>query len=168
MVNPDEILRLWRDPKFSGCFSGISNFKSALEYEKNITLSKTELYDILKKDRNFLLETRKIKKRIPRRAMNVHGYGILFQADLGQLFPFNDYVYFLLCVDIFSRKIFCRPLKTKKAAEVERAFNAIFVEANVKPEKIETDKGSEFHNNRLFFKKNNIFLKVKVGANKAR
>ncbi len=168
MVNPDEIQRLWRDPKFSGSFSGISNFKTALQFEKNIVVSKKDIYDILKKDRNFLLEMRKIRKRIPRRSMNVHGYGILFQSDLGQLFPFNGYVYFLLCVDIFSRKLFCRPLKSKRAEEVEKAFKSIFIEANLKPQQLETDKGSEFHNNRNFFEKNNIYLKIKVGANKAR
>ncbi len=166
--NPDEIQNLWRDPKFSGSFSGISNFQAALKYEKNINLSKNDIYQILKKDRNFLLEMRKIPKRIPRRTMNIHGYGILFQADLGQLFPFHEYIYFLLCVDIFSRKIFCRPLKSKKALEVEKAFEDIFTEAHVRPEKLETDQGSEFQNNRKFFERNNIFLKIKVGANKAR
>ena len=168
MANGDDIRSLWRDPKFSGSFSGISNFQAALKYEKNINLSTKELYDMLKKDRNFLLEMRKIPKRILRRPMNTHGFGILFQADLGQLFPMNGYTYFLLCVDIFSRKIFCRALKSKKASEVEKAFKSIFAEANVIPEKLETDKGSEFHNNRQFFDKNKIFLKVKVAANKAR
>ncbi len=168
MVSADELQKLWRDPKFSGSFSGISNFQSALKFEKNINLSKNQIYAMLKTDRNFVLEMSKIKKRIPRRPMNVHGYGILWQADLGQLFPFKKFIYFLLCIDIFSRKIFCRPLESKRAVEVEKAFNSIFTEANIKPEKIETDSGSEFHNNRNFFEEHNIFLKIKVGANKAR
>ena len=100
--------------------------------------------------------------------MNVHGFGVCWQADLGEMFPFEKFTRFLLCIDIFSRKIFCRRLKTKKAEEVEAAFMSIFNEANIIPEKLESDAGTEFQNTRGFFKKNNIFFKVKYGANKAR
>ena len=155
-------------PTFREVFPEYLIFNRLLNMKKNIVLSKNSIYDILKKDRNFLLEMRKIRKRVPRRSMNIHGYGLLWQADLGQLFRFEEFLYFLLCVDIFSRKIFCRPLKSKKASDVEKAFKSIFLEANIEPEKLETDKGTEFHNNRAFFDKHNIFLKVKVGANKAR
>ncbi len=168
MVSPDQIQQLWRDPNFSGSFSGISNFQAALKYDKNISLSKSQIYDILKGDRNFVLEMRKVKKRITRRSMNIHGYSILWQADLGQLFKYQEYSFFLLCVDVFSRKLFCRILKSKKAIDVQRAFKSIFVEANSRPEKLETDQGSEFQANASFFARNNIFLKIKVGANKAR
>ncbi len=171
MVDSDfkeKIEELWRDPKFPGSFSGLENFRNSLKYEKNIIVSRKALYNILSKDRNYILEMRKVKKRFKRRAMNIHGFGILWQADLGQLFEYNNFVFFLLCIDVFSRRIFCRPLKSKRPKEVQEAFKAIFVEANIRPEKLETDAGVEFVNNKQFFEREKIFLKIKIGANKAR
>ncbi len=167
-MDAEEIQKLWRDPKFPGSYSGLANFQAVLKLDKGINISKEKLYEILSKDRNYILEMRKVKKKFKRRPMNTHGYGILWQADLGQMYTFNGYTTFLLCIDIFSRRIFCRLLKSKQASEVERAFMSIFSAAKIKPEKIETDQGSEFRNNRGFFEKEKIFLKFKVGANKAR
>ncbi len=84
------------------------------------------------------------------------------------MFAVGNYSYFLLCIDIFSRRIFCAKLRSKRAQEVEHAFERIFAEAGIKPEKIESDQGAEFRNNRGFFEKNKIFWKLKIGANKAR
>ena len=167
-MEPEKIRKLWRDPKFPGSFSGISNFQAALKFDKNIDISKSKLFNILRHDRNYILEMRKIKKIVKRRAMNIHGYGVLWQADVGEMFPIGNYASFLLCIDIFSRRIFCQNLTSKRAEVVENAFKRIFQEANIKPEKIETDQGGEFKNNRAFFEKNDIFWKLKVGANKAR
>ncbi len=70
-----EILNLWRDPNFSGSYSGLSNFQTCLHHEKNISISRNDLLKILMKDRNYVLEMRKIPKKIERRPMNTHGYG---------------------------------------------------------------------------------------------
>ncbi len=167
-MDPEAIRKLWRNPQFSGSFAGLANFKAALKFEKNIDISTEKLFQILKQDRNYILEMRKVKKVTKRRPMNIHGYGVLFQTDVGQMFPEGDYSAFLLCIDIFSRRIFCQKLKSKTAVEVERAFQKIFQDAGIKPEKIESDQGGEFKNSRNFFVKNNIFWKLKIGANKAR
>ncbi len=72
----DEIRRLWRDPKFSGSFSGLANFQLLLKLDKGIDISREKLFNILKEDRNYILEMRKIKKITTRRQMNIHGYGV--------------------------------------------------------------------------------------------
>ena len=163
-----KILELWRDPKFSGAYAGLATFQTCLEHEKNISISRNELLKILRTDRDYVLEMRKIPKAIKRRPMNIHGVGILWQADLGQLFEHDGYTGFLLCIDIYSRRIFCEKLKTKTKRDVEEAFKNIFKQASLCPEKLETDMGAEFQSNRSFFEKKNIYLKVKTGANKAR
>ncbi len=168
MTNEQQILQLWRDPNFSGAYSGLANFQTCLQHEKNIEISRNNLLKIMMKDRNFLLEMRKIPKKIKRRSMNVHGVGIVWQADLAQLFEYNDFTGFLLCIDVYSRRIFCQKIKTKSKLQIQRAFQTIFKEASLRPEKLESDQGSEFVSNRQFFEKENIFLKVKTGANKAR
>ncbi len=162
------ILKLWRDPNFSGAYSGLSNFQACLLNEKNIKVSRNDLLKMLSKDRNYVLEMRKIPKKIERRPMNAHGYGSVWQSDIAQLYEHDGYTAFLLCIDVYSRRIFCQKLKTKSRHEVETAFKKIFREAGIRPAKLESDQGSEFVSNASFFKQQNIFFKIKVGANKAR
>ncbi len=161
------IRALWRNPKFSGSFSGLSNFSNALRVEKNIKIPRAKLLNIMQKDDDFLLETKVHRKDIPRRQMKVHGVGILWQADLAEMFHMANKTGFLLCIDVFSRAIFCSTLKNKSAEEVRKAFRVIFRQAGLKPEKLETDQGSEFRGNRRFFDEEKIFFKVKIGRNKA-
>ncbi len=163
----ETILSLWRDKDFSGSFAGLSTFGNALRTEKNINISNNELLQILRSDADFLLETRKIKKTFPRRKMNVHGVFSLWQADFAQMFKFGNFVGFLLCVDVFSRKLFCRSVPSKTAEDMRNAFKSIFDECKDKPNKLETDQGGEFIGNKTFFKEQNVFFKIKTGRNKA-
>ena len=150
------IWKLWRDPKFSGSFCGLSTFQLALK-QQHISISKEELFKIMSTDVDFILETKRRRKRFLRRKMKVHGFAVLWQVDLGDMFPYEDYKSFLCCIDIFSRNIYCRPLKSKTAKTVQKKFIEIFKEAGMRPEKIESDRGSEFIGSRSFFKENKIF-----------
>ncbi len=163
----NKILQLWRTPSFSASFGGISNFQIALKLEKHIDISRKDLLDIMHSDPNFILETKKNKKNFLRRKMNVHGFCATWQADLGIMFPINNFIGFLLCIDIFSRRIFCKMIKSKKPKEIRKAFQKIFLLCQDKPDILETDRGVEFTNNENFFKEKNIFFKCKTGRNKA-
>ncbi len=162
-----KIRALWRTPSFAGSFSGLANFRTSLATEKDIHLSHSELFNIMKEDENFILETKKRVKRFKRREMVVHGFATVWQADIGDMFQFNKVSSFLCCVDIFSRNIYCRMLRTKKSIEVQKKFLEIFEGVGMKPHKLETDRGSEFQGSKAFFLKEKIVYKVKVGANKA-
>ena len=76
----EELIELWKDPKFSGCYSGVANFQSALEFEKQIKVSKKKLFQVLRRDPDFSMESRRIKKVAQRRRMVVHGFGQVFQV----------------------------------------------------------------------------------------
>lgn len=118
-------------------------------------------------DPDFLIETNKIKKKFPRRKMNLHGFCALWQADLAFMFPIKKFIGFLLCIDVFSRRIFCKVIASKTAEETRNAFKKIFAKCNDKPDVLETDRGAEFLGNRPFFEKENIYFKYKTGQNKA-
>ena len=163
----ETILSLWRDKDFSGSFAGLNTFGNALRTEKNINISNNSLLQILRSDPDFLLETKKIQKRFPRRKMNVHGAFAVWQCDFAQMFPFGGFVGFLLCIDVFSRKIFCRPVPSKSAEEIRKAFQSIFQECDDTPDKLESDQGGEFLGNKSFFERQKIFFKIKTGRNKA-
>ncbi len=79
-----EIIQYWRDETFPGSYSGLTTFQACLELEKGIKLSRQRLLQILRKDPDFLSETRVTRRKIKRRPMTVYGYGILFQADLAR------------------------------------------------------------------------------------
>ena len=161
----NKIIKLWKTPSFSGSASGLSTFQDALK-EKGIKISYNQLYVIMRDVPDYITTTRPIR-RYPRRKMIVHGYGNLWQADLAEMPHDGDFRYFLLCIDIFSRKIFCRPLKSKTSLEVRNAFEEIFEEAHSVCNKLETDQGTEFKGNKKYFKEKKFFFRFKTGLNKA-
>ena len=163
----EKIRALWRLPSFTGSFSGINHFQSCLQMEKGISISKAKLFQILRKDNEFVLESKRAQKKFLRRKLLVHGVGQIWQADLALMNTIDGYVGFLLCIDLFSHKIFCEPIQNKSQKEVENCFKKIFSEAGYTPRKLETDQGQEFVSNQQFFEKKNIFFKIKIGRHKA-
>ncbi len=163
----EQILSLWRKPGFPGAFTGLATFRTALALNKDIHLSKSQLFNIMKNDEDFVLETKRRRKQFPRRKLVIHGFGSVWQSDIAEMPLINDYIGFLCCIDLFSRNIYCKSLKSKEAKAVKVAFQEIFKQAGIKPQQLETDRGSEFLGNRSFFLKQQFFFKIKVGKNKA-
>lgn len=166
----NKIVALWSDPTFSGSFTGASTFREALAREKKIHIGYGELLQLLGRIPKYV-ETLRPRRHFKRRPIHVHGYGVLFQADLAEMPPLkkagHNYKYFLLCIDAFSRKIWAEPLETKRASVVAAAFERIFTQANVVPERLETDQGGEFTGSKKFFQEKHIYWRVKYGIHKA-
>ena len=105
---------------------------------------------------------RPARRRWQRNPIIVNGIGELAQADLVDLQMFssqNDgYKYLLTFIDVFSKKAWVKPLKTKRMTEVKAAFESIFEE--FVPSQIQTDKGTEFKNKEVgdLMKKHGINL----------
>lgn len=103
---------------------------------------------------------KRIIRKFKRRRTFVSSIDDQWQADLlfiKQFSKFNDGTNYLLTViDIFSKYAWAIPIKRKTGEEVTKAFKKIFNER--KPEKIQTDKGTEFINKHTqkLFKDNNI------------
>ena len=78
----------------------------------------------------------------------VNGIDKIWAADLADMKAFEDYndgyTFLLLVIDIFSKYGWIVPLKNKKGKTVAEALKNIFEER--KPEKLWTDKGTEFKN----------------------
>ena len=88
--------------------------------------------------------TRIFKKR------RVISYGIdkIWAADLVEMQKYSKWnkgiKYLLMVIDIFSKYGWIVALKDKKTESVSLAFDHIFKKSKRKPEKLWTDKGSEF------------------------
>jgi hypothetical protein len=80
-------------------------------------------------------------------------------VDMQQLSKYNDnYKYLLTCIDVFTKKAFVRPCKSKKDKEVLENFKSILLEAGKYPKTVLSDKGSEIKNKlfNAFCNKNKI------------
>ena len=104
--------------------------------------------------------TRNFRKR------TVISYGIdkIWAADLVEMQKYSKWnkgvKYLLMVIDIFSKYGWIVPLKDKKTESVSSAFDLIFKKSKRKPEKLWTDKGSEYISKHFkeFLKRYNITL----------
>ena len=97
----------------------------------------------------------------------------LHQADLADMKKYssqNEGVNFLLVIeDVFSKFIWVRALKTKKATDVLAALKDIYGSYDNFPINFSTDKGTEFKNSKIkeFFQKNDVNFFSSEGNTKA-
>ena len=104
--------------------------------------------------------TRNFRKR------RVISYGVdkIWTADLVEIQKYGKWnkgiKYLLMVIDVVSKYGWIEPLKNKKTESVSSAFDTIFEKSKRKPEKLWTDKGSEFISKRFkdFLKRHNITL----------
>ena len=115
------------------------------------TLTLKDVKNWLSKDITYTLH-HPIQRNYSTRRVVVHQIDELWQADLAdlqKLSQFNKgYKYLLVCIDIFSKYAWIRPLKTKTGLEIEAAFRDIFSEGRI-PLMLQSDRGTEFLNNRV-------------------
>ncbi len=70
----------------------------------------------------------------------------------------KSYRYFILTIDVLSKFVHARPVKSIKADEVIHALKDIFERSNTKPNKLRSDLGSEFKNSQMksFLERENV------------
>ena len=88
--------------------------------------------------------------------------------DIAYMFSENDYRYFLLVIDCYSKRVYTQKLKRKSGPEVVKALRVAFDQLGVQIHVFETDRGKEFKSaeaKRLYQEKK-IVYKYKYGLNK--
>jgi len=153
-----DVRRAYNNPSFSGSFQGSNIFFSSRGIPKSTELKKTlqslEEYTLFRPNR----------KRFKRRRAIYPWIGFSFCADLIQLTSYSKensgYNYILLCLDCFSKFMYCKKLKDKSGKTTARALEEIFKKARKIPRFIHTDEGLEFWNDDVakVLKKYNVSL----------
>lgn len=166
MLTDEEIIKLFRDPKFKGSFSGMKNFQLFLKTDLNEHISLQRLYNVVKNYPNYIYQLRPIRK-FPTRKYVTNSFGELMEIDLGFMPIFNMFRYFLCLVDVFSWHIWCVALRKKNGPSVGKALEKVFSEIKSPITKIQADSGTEFIGNKDVFVKHNILFKTKHLKNKA-
>ena len=139
--------RHYYDPKRVGSYGGVAALQRVVPAERDVErwLSTQDAYTLLKP----------VRRHFKRRCVVVGGPNLQWQADLvdmSRLKAANDGTTFLLTViDVFSKRAWCIPLKSKSAASLVAAFRRLLndVNNNNRPTMLQTDKGSEFLNRPL-------------------
>jgi hypothetical protein len=74
LISDAEILKLWKNPLFSGSYRGVTTFQTCLKLEKDIDIPEKRLYKILKEEPIFLIH-QKSPTSIKRRHLSLNNYG---------------------------------------------------------------------------------------------
>jgi hypothetical protein len=134
------------DPRYPGSFGGVSTL------HKHLTdgTSRKDVKNWLEKHDAYTLH-KAVRWKFKRRKTFTVGIDDLWQADVVDLTNLaehnNSYKYLLTCIDVFSKRAWAIPLKSKSGASLTNAFSTILEER--RPAHLQTDKGKEFLN-KLF------------------
>lgn len=143
------LLAIYTDPQSPGGFRG----PQALWEEARIhipRLKKKQVYDFMQSQKSYTKhqQYRSVKKY---RKVYAKRARYLIQMDLLEFRKYakenRDYNYILCAIDAFTKKLWTFPLKRKSAEEVHT--NVFYFLMRERPEKIQTDQGTEFLNATL-------------------
>lgn len=164
----DKVLhKIYYDPKNTASFSSANNlYKSAKDKLPEITEKRTR--DWLKSQITYTLH-KPIIKKFRRNSIVVEFPDEQWQADLVDLSKYSSenkgYKYILTAIDIFSKYVWTRSLKTKAGEEVSKAFESIFKTGRV-CRKLQSDQGKEFLNKQVKSIFKNYEIKFFIAKNK--
>jgi hypothetical protein len=91
---------------------------------------------------------RQVRRKFQRRIIVCPFINYLWQSDTiyNRKYKHQNrvYAYILLCVDCFSKKLYCEPMKNKDGGSTRVALKSIFKREKAVPSLFMTDKGTEY------------------------
>ncbi len=143
--------QLYFDPKLPASYSGLNKLYAYIRKEDRHRITRRQLKTWLSKQEAYSLH-RQNRHKFKRLRVITPEVDYQWDCDLAVLINLSKHNggtrYFLLAVDIFSRYVWTRPLKSKGGEDVTEAFRSIFQEGRI-PQKIRSDKGKEFTSKTL-------------------
>ena len=139
---------IYYDPKNAAGYTGAGTVYKAVKSEGKyrISLHKIKLW-LAAQDAYSTFKP--ARKRFPRPKVIVSAKDQMWDCDcLSMKYHKDDnreYSYILVCVDVFTRFLFTKPLTALQGSLVKQAYEEIF-ERNESPQTIRTDHGTEFVN----------------------
>ena len=143
------LAKYYYDSKNAGSYSGPEKLFKGVENAGNFNIS---LHNIRKwlEGQEVYTTSRVAHKNFNRNSVEVAGVDDIWDADLIDFSAYssvnNEYKYVLICIDIFSRYVWSRNLKSKYGLEISKNFLSIINQASRKPNAMRTDGGREFSN----------------------
>ena len=159
----ETITRNYKNPSHPTAYSGLNSvYNYYKENHPEFNLSYKKLREILAGIEAYTRHREsKHFQRNPTYVYNVRDQIQIDLVDVRHLSQYNDgYKYLLNGIDIFSRRGFSIPLKSKTAIDTLDGFKQLLQQAEKYPKSVLSDRGSEIKNYRMtsFCKENNIRL----------
>jgi transposase InsO family protein len=148
--------KIFYDPLHPAGYGTVKNLHNAV---KDQGISKRQIVKWLQKQKTYTLH-KPVRKKFPRRQVEVRQIDQQFQADLADMSNISEYNrgirYLLVVIDSFSRYCWVVPINNKRPKTIIAAFKKILKERQ--PDCIYTDNGTEFKNKdfKAFLKKEGI------------
>lgn len=158
---------LYNDPKVG--LTGINDFSRKLK-ENGQRVSDSTIKKYLEQHEGYS-KHKQVKKQPQKRRFYSPAVDTIWQADIAYFTEYpeeNDgYMYWLVCVDTFSKYCWVIPLKNKSMKSTSQAFEGILSQR--KPECLNTDSGTEFVGKQFqaVLKKHNIHWYASKNEGKA-
>ena len=115
----------------------------------------------------------RVRRKFKRRKIVVYRLDEIWAIDLASMESIssynNEYKFILCIIDVFSKYAWCVPLNNKSAITVLDAVKEVIKKSGRRPERIWTDKGSEFYNSSFqkWTKSNDIEVYSTYGDSKS-
>ena len=153
---------IYFNPRNPASYSGVDKLYRFVKKDGKHKLTLRKVRDWLSKQDGYTLQ-RHVNRKFKRARVIVSGIDNQWDIDTAvynssKMAKENDgYKYFVLAIDIFSKYVWTRPLKTKLGSEMVKQLKSIFNEGR-KPDTLRSDKGSEYVNKdvKKLLKENNV------------
>lgn len=178
----DKLLHsIWYDPQ-TGFVSAKLLLQRAKEKHPDEKFTQSKVDEWLAKQRTAQLHKQnKVKKTSGH--ITAQGVNSRWQADLvdmtryaaknssgknsSEFLDLGKSLWILICVDVFTRKLYARSIPTKEVKNVANAFQDIVKEAGESPLNLDTDQGSEFSKTFDTLVGDMVHRRAKIGDHRA-
>ena len=156
----DYLKLIYYDPEHAAGFTGAATVYKAVRAEGRYVVTLKQIKTWLAAQDSYAT-FKQARKKFPRPRVVVSAKDQMWDCDcLSMKYHADDnrdYGYILVCVDVFTRFLFTRPLVGLRGALVKEAYRDIF-SLNDVPATIRTDHGSKFVNKTMkdFFLSENV------------
>lgn len=156
----EKLSEIYNNPTNPAGFAGVKPLLEAVQ-KNDPAIKKEDVEHFLQGHRTYTLH-RPRRIHFKRAKTVASGYMTDVQVDLADMKSLsrtnNGYKYFLLGIDVLSKRLFATPVKTKGAADMLEAFKKLLEQMPQNPWRIYSDLGTEFCNTTLtkFFEEQQI------------
>lgn len=145
----DYLASIYFNPNHTASFTGPSQLYKTIKKEGVWDISLPQIKNWLSSQDAYTLH-RKVIRKFPRNRVVVSGIGSQIDFDLADMSSFSKknhgFTFILLGIDVFSRYLYTRAIKSKQAKDVAEALKSIFKDIPHPVRTVRTDKGTEWTN----------------------
>lgn len=142
---------IYYDAQHPGSYAGPDKLYRIAKEEGKYSIGRRKIRRWLQDQEAYSL-TRPAKRKFRKSRVIVEGLDSMWDVDLMDMMNLSRYndgsKYVLVAIDIFSRYLWCEPLRSKRGGEVLTALRRI-MEGPRRPETIRTDRGMEFRSKEV-------------------